>query len=155
MKFFYGVLTLLVALACAKANPGSNGSSASYGGFDKRAEFFLSRYDTMKAPDYYACAAKYARNVDLKTADKNALTLLKNPSGDMFWMIAVMTMYLHGHSKMSAEVVNAVREAWRSYTPYRGDTENHWVQYYSALFLASEQWPNLGGDAWFNGKSSK
>ncbi len=124
-------------------------------GFEKRAEFILSEYDTMKSPDYYSCAVKYARHVDLETADKNALLLLKHPAGDMFWMMEVMSMYLHGKDDMSPAVRRAVRNSWKTYTPYRGDTENHWVQYHTALFLASEQWPNLPGSDWFNGRSSK
>ncbi len=124
-------------------------------GFVKRAEFFLSVYDTLKSPDYYACAVKYARRADIETADKNALLLLKHPTGDMFWMIAVMNMYLHGKDVMSHEVGDAVRNAWKTYMPYRGDTENHWVQYHSTFFLATEQWPGLPGSEWFNGRSSK
>ncbi len=124
-------------------------------GFAKRADFFLSLYDTLKSPDYYSCAVKYARHVDLETANKNALLLLKHPSGDMFWMIAVMDMYLHGKKDMSPAVKDAIRDAWKTYTPYRGDTENHWLQYHSMLFLASEQWPNQPGSDWYNGRSSE
>ncbi|MCL4539716.1 MAG: hypothetical protein M1469_04530 [Bacteroidetes bacterium] len=124
-------------------------------GYTKRADFFLSLYDTLKSPDYYSCAIKYARHVDLQTANKNALLMLKHPTGDMFWMVAVMDMYLHGKNDMSPAVKEAIRNAWKTYTPYRGDTENHWLQYHSMLFLASEQWPNLPGSDWYNGRSSK
>jgi len=124
-------------------------------GFAKRAEFFLSRYDTLKSPSYWANAVKYARHVDIKTANKNTLLLLKHPTGDMFWMMSVMDMYLHGKNDMSLQVKEAVRNAWKTYTPYRGDTENHWVQYHTTFFLATEQWPNLPGSEWFNGRSSK
>ncbi len=124
-------------------------------GFAKRADFILSEYDSSKSPDYYACAVKYARHVDLQTANRNALLLLKHPAGDMFWMVAVMNMYLHGKDDMSPVVKEAIRNAWKTYTPYRGDTENHWVQYHTALFLASEQWPNLPGSDWYNGRSSE
>jgi hypothetical protein len=37
---------------------------------------------------------------------------------------------------------------------YRGDTENHWVMYYTGLYLASQTWPGEAGSTWFNGKSS-
>ncbi len=55
---------------------------------------------------------------------------------------------------MSAATAAAVRNAWKTYAPYRGDTENHWAMYYATLFLAAEQWPGLPGSEWFNGKSS-
>ncbi len=153
-------LALLVLLPFLNLGGHSGAVSQSFSkkyeaGFAKRADFFLSIYDTLKSPDYFACAVKYARHVDLQTADKNALLLLKNPTGDMFWMVEVMDMYLHGKNDMSPAVKEAIRNDWKTYTPYRGDTENHWVQYHTALFLASEQWPNLPGSDWYNGRSSE
>jgi hypothetical protein len=55
---------------------------------------------------------------------------------------------------MSPETRAVVRNAWKTYAPYRGDTENHWAMYYTSLFLAAEQWPGLPGAEWYNGKSS-
>ena len=49
----------------------------------------------------------------------------------------------------------AVREAWRTYMPLRGDTENHWAMYYTSMYLMSQLWPDDGPEKWFNGKSSK
>ncbi len=73
----------------------------------------------------------------------------------MFWMFPVIGAYLHGKDKMSPEARAAVRNAWKTYTPYRGDTENHWAMYHATLYLAAEQWPGLPGSEWFNGKSSE
>ncbi len=70
-------------------------------------------------------------------------------------MISSMAAWLYGWEAMSPDMRDAMRKAWREYTPYRGDTENHWVMYYSALYLAAEQWPGEPGSAWFNGKSSR
>ncbi len=153
-------LALLILLPFLGLGGHSNAVSQNWAqkydpGFAKRADFFLSIYDTLKSPDYYACAVKYARHVDLQTANRNALKLLKHPTGDMFWMVAVMDMDLHGKNDMSPAVREAIRNAWKTYTPYRGDTENHWLQYHAMLFLASEQWPNLPGSEWYNGRSSK
>ena len=39
-----------------------------------------------------------------------------------------------------------VREAWRTYMPLRGDTENHWVMYYTTLYLMAQLWPGEPGD---------
>jgi len=38
--------------------------------------------------------------------------------------------------------------------PYRGDTENHWVMYYTSLYLMAQLWPDQDGDLWYTGKSS-
>jgi hypothetical protein len=39
--------------------------------------------------------------------------------------------------------------------PYRGDTENHWLLYYTSLYLVAQLWPNLDGQHWYTGKSSE
>ncbi len=38
--------------------------------------------------------------------------------------------------------------------PYRGDTENHWLLYYTSLYLMSQMWPDQPGELWYTGKSS-
>jgi hypothetical protein len=123
-------------------------------GVADRARFISSAYDTSTAASYAAVAARYANNRDIRMADSLFLVGLREPRGDMFWMFPVMGAYLHGKDKMSPAVRQAVRNAWKTYAPYRGDTENHWAMYHASLFLAAEQWPGLPGTEWFNGKSS-
>jgi hypothetical protein len=131
------------------------GSRAEYlAGYEQRAAHVTSFYDTTVQVSYYSAAVKYAHNANVALADSIVLALLQKPSGDMFWMVPVISAYLHGKEKMSATAKAAMRRAWKTYAPYRGDTENHWCMYYSALFLAAEQWPNLPGAEWYNGKSS-
>jgi len=122
--------------------------------FDRRAAYVTSLYDTLSAAGYYQAAVRYARGKNIAQADTMFEVLLKEPRGDMFWMLPVIGAYLHGKDKMSASTKTAVRNAWKTYTPYRGDTENHWCMYYTSLFLAAEQWPGLAGSEWYNGKSS-
>ncbi|MDH7516150.1 MAG: hypothetical protein QHI48_09780, partial [Bacteroidota bacterium] len=94
-------------------------------GFEKRCAFILSVYDTAASPGILGAALRYARGRDLRRADSLFLNSdhLRNPRGDMFWMFPVIGTYLHGKGKMSAEVERAVRRAWKTYWPYRGDTE--------------------------------
>lgn len=124
-------------------------------GFDQRVAYVTSFYDTMQTAGYYQAAVRYANNRDIARADKMFAEMLREPRGDMFWMIPSIGAYLHGKNKMSAETRAIVRNAWKTYAPYRGDTENHWCMYYGALYLAAEQWPNLPGSEWYNGKSSE
>ncbi len=138
--------------ACCEAKE----SRAEYlRGYEQRADSIRSYYDTSMAGGYYCAAARYVRGKDLRTADSMFVASLKRPSGDMFWMFPCIGAYLNGKEKMSPETKAAVRSAWKTYAPYRGDTENHWAMYYASLFLASEQWPGLPGSEWFNGKSSE
>jgi hypothetical protein len=144
------ILTLLSIPVCT-----AFGSAGEYlKGYSERAEFIVTEFDTSSRFNYYSVAAKYARRSDVGLADSMFLSLLEKPVGDMFWMFPVIGAYLHGKEQMSPEVRIAVRNAWKTYAPYRGDTENHWCLYYASLYLAAEQWPDLPGTEWFNGKSS-
>lgn len=122
--------------------------------YEQRAAHLVSVYDTSTAVSYYTIAARYATNKNIRMADSLFVEILKEPRGDMFWMFPVMGAYLHGKDKMSEGTRAVVRNAWKTYAPYRGDTENHWAMYYGMLFLAAEQWPGLPGSEWYNGKSS-
>ena len=121
-------------------------------GFEQRARYIVSAFDT--AGGYNGVAARYARGGDLRAADSIFVAMLKVPQGDMFWMYPVIGAYMYGKDRMSPATKAVVRNAWKTYAPYRGDTENHWAMYHASLYIAAEQWPNLPGSEWFNGKSS-
>ena len=57
--------------------------------------------------------------------------------------------------QLSDKARKALRDAWRTYSPYRGDTENHWLLYYTSLYLMAQLYPGEPGDTWFSGKSSE
>jgi hypothetical protein len=122
--------------------------------FQERADWFISTFDTLTRPSYHTVAARYYSNNDVEFADSLFIELLKDPHGDMFWMFPVIGTYLAGKDKMSDRTEAAVRNAWKTYAPSRGDTENHWAMYFASLFLAAEQWPDLPGSEWYNGKTS-
>jgi len=72
----------------------------------------------------------------------------------MFWMIPMVLVMYTENGNLTAEDWSFIRELWRTYWPFRGDTENHWLMYYASIYLASELFPDAGPDAWYNGKSS-
>jgi len=152
MKFISMLILVFVSTILATAQPGTG---EHLRGFDQRARYVLAGFDTSKALSYTVVAARYASGNDVRLADSLFVSLLSKSQGDMFWMYPVIGAYLHGKDKMSPATRSTVRNAWKTYAPYRGDTENHWAMYYSSLFLAAEQWPGLPGSEWFNGKSSE
>ncbi len=123
-------------------------------GFNERARYLTSIYDTSRTGGFSAIATRYAHNVDIAWADSMFIEAMKSPRGDMFWMFPCIGTYECGKDKMSEKTRAAVRHAWKTYEPYRGDTENHWAMYYASLFIATEAWPGLPGTEWYNGKSS-
>lgn len=99
-------------------------------------------------------AAKLVLDQDLDWCSAKTIELMENPAGDMFWMFPCATVAYLGRDKLSPEAQAAIRKAWRVYMPMRGDTENHWAMYYSALYLMAQLYPDEPGETWYTGKSS-
>jgi hypothetical protein len=74
--------------------------------------------------------------------------------GGMFYAYTLIGCYLLGERVLPDTLKRKMREAYRVRTMYRGDTENHWVMYYTGLYLAAQTWPNEDETTWFNGKTS-
>jgi len=74
--------------------------------------------------------------------------------GGMFFIHDIMGAYLYTRDKLNQVTKDAVRQSLKRHTIYRGDTENHWLLYYSGLYLAAQTFPNDPGSEWFNGRSS-
>jgi hypothetical protein len=99
-----------------------------------------------------ACKLRLREDADICSA--RLIELIKTPASDMFWMFPVACISYLGRDQLTPEAKAAVREAWRTYLPLRGDTENHWAMYYTSMYLMAQLWPGEAGDRWFNGKSS-
>jgi hypothetical protein len=77
------------------------------------------------------------------------------PGGDMFWMFQVTAIAYLDRGQLTDDARRALRRSFKTYMPYRGDTENHWLMYYSSLYLMAQLWPNEPGETWYTGKSSE
>lgn len=88
-------------------------------------------------------------------SDKLLGEILADPHGDMFWMIPTALVLLAGRGTLPESRAAQIRDLWRTYTPYRGDTENHWLMYHAALYVMAEHFPDDDGPAWFNGRTSQ
>ena len=74
---------------------------------------------------------------------------------DMFLLQQLTHAYLYCGKYMPERLCAKIRDAFKNRQFYRGDTENHYVLYYSALFLLAQEFPDLPGSEWFTGKSSR
>ncbi len=104
---------------------------------------------------YFEITANLYRGTNLDWAVARLDTLLQEPRGDMFWMYPFTTVMYTGQDVLPEATKRKMRDLWRTYQPYRGDTENHWALYYSTLYLAAQMYPDEPGDRWFTGKSSQ
>lgn len=116
---------------------------------------YHARPASLDTASYGAIAAKLALKEDPEWCSRRLIEILKaGPSGDMFWMFPVTAVAYLDNGQLTAEARRALRDSWRTYMPFRGDTENHWLLYYTTLYLMTQKYPNEPGEAWFNGKSS-
>jgi hypothetical protein len=103
---------------------------------------------------YAEIAAKLWRHEDAAWCSQKLEQLLAAPSGDMFWMFPVTAIAYLDQGQLTPAARLALRNAWKTYMPYRGDTENHFLLYYTCLYLVSQMWEDQTGDSWYTGKSS-
>jgi hypothetical protein len=104
---------------------------------------------------YANIAAKLWLHQDADLCSRRLEELLAaGPTGDMFWMYPVTAIAYLDRGQLSDSARRALRDSFRTYMPYRGDTENHWVMYYTSLYLMAQLWPDGDGSQWYTGKSS-
>lgn len=122
--------------------------------FEQRKLEMIDAYAHYQGPGDYGyaeIAAKLWRHEDAAWCSKKLEELLVQPTGDMFWMYPVTAIAYLDQGQLTESARQMLRRAWKTYMPYRGDTENHFLLYYSSLYLMSQLWPD--GD-WYTGKSS-
>ncbi len=155
----FSLVVLFVLPVQAQFKPLSPGEYAK--AYDARRDSVIQYLATTIPADdytrghYFHITPRAYLGIDMEWQLARLDSITKNMSGDMFWMYPFTMLMNNGLDTYPQEVQDRLNDLWRTYRPYRGDTENHWVLYYSSLYLAAERWPEYGGDRWFNGKSSK
>ena len=105
--------------------------------------------------NFAVTSARLITGVNRSRAYRDLDTMLTREYGDMFWMYGMAGLYHSTKDILPDSIKARFRDAWKHRTPYRGDTENHFLMYYGSLFLMSEVWPDLPGSEWFTGRSSQ
>src|SRR5450432_2324003 len=126
--------------------------------FDQRVRMMINAYAHPKnngEPNYTGIAARLWLHEDAELCSRRLEQLLAaGPTGDMFWMFPVTSIAYLDRGQLSDSARQALRRSWKTYMPYRGDTENHWLLYYTCLYLMAQMWPDQSGSEWYTGKSS-
>ena len=146
MRRAWPLLLLLPALAQTQPQP-----------FEQRVRSVVEAYAHPAgagALGYANLAAKLWLHQDAAGCSRRLEELLAAPTGDMFWMYPVTAIAYLDRGQLTDSARRALRESFRTYMPYRGDTENHWVMYYTSLYLMAQLWPDEDGSRWYTGKTS-
>lgn len=147
-SFFFSFFLIAFPLAAQTGGDYAGPSDA----FRKRAMEETAK-DNRK--NFHFVAAKLRTRRDTALAWRQLDSLLAEPIGDMFWTYPATAFYFYCNDLLSDGWKKKFRNAWKTYTNYRGDTENHFLMYYGTLYLMAQEWPGLPGSEWFNGKSSE
>jgi len=142
---------VFICTMCLSFAVSSNGQSP----FEQRRLQLLEVASVERERGFQTVTAKLLAGRDREYA----LTMLDSLTSDeaiggMFYSYSLIGCYLHTRVVLPDSLRKKVRSAYRNRTMYRGDTENHWVTYYTGLYLAAQTWPHQDGTEWFNGKSS-
>lgn len=124
---------------------------------DTIIDLYASRVDPTDytAGGFFEVAANLYRRQNLDWSVRRLDSLMAvEQRGDMFWMYPFVTAMYAGQGVLPEATRRQMRDLWRTYHPYRGDTENHWALYYASLYLACQTDPDSPGETWFNGKSA-
>ncbi|MCX6145456.1 MAG: hypothetical protein NTZ35_19790 [Ignavibacteriales bacterium] len=123
--------------------------------FEQRRQRLIDVVSQERDRGFFTVAAKLSagRDKDFALAMLDSLTTDESIGG-MFYAYSAIGTYLRLWNQLPDSLVRKLRQAYRERTMYRGDTENHWVAYYTGLYLAAQTWPNEDRSQWFNGKSS-
>ncbi len=123
--------------------------------FESRAKEYVARIaESPYSKNFSVITARIKSGKHLREAWAQLDSLLEHPTGDMFYTYTCIGCYLYLRNVLPDSTRQKFRNLWKTYTCYRGDTENHFLMYYSALLLASQTWNDMDGSQWFNGKSS-
>mgnify|MGYP003676218424 FL=1 len=104
--------------------------------------------------DNSALAMLLMRGEKIEECNRRVIELMETPGTGPFWMFPVTMVAYAGRDKLSAEARQSIRDAWRTTRQLRGDTENHWVMYHTAMYLMAQLYPDEPGSEWWNGLSS-
>src|SRR5438045_3259353 len=93
--------------------------------FQQRRQSMIESLANAKGPASYSnIAAKLYLKQDAELSSRRLIELLaQGPQGDMFWMYPVTAIAYLDRGQLSDAARKALRSAWKTYAPYRGDTE--------------------------------
>jgi len=73
----------------------------------------------------------------------------------MFDSFPAISFYLYCQDEIPHDVKELIRNGLVGNRIYRGDTENHWLMYYTSLLLTAQTWPESSAREWYTGRTTQ
>jgi len=131
------LILLVVVFFALSAESGARSS------FEQRRQRLIEVVSGERDRSFFSVTAKLITGKDRDFAIQMLDSLTTDQSiGGMFYSYAAIGSYLRLRDQLPDSLRAKMRNSFRERTMYRGDTENHWVMYYTGLYLAAQTWPN-------------
>ncbi|MBE36260.1 MAG: hypothetical protein CMI16_12030 [Opitutaceae bacterium] len=163
-----GAVALIQPISAGQTSISSLSDEELIQQYRERAQYLLDQTVALTDPTdlsaggMFHLAVNLHEGANLEWVKARLITANQPPAGAMFWMIP-MVLFMQiaqdienetGTPALTDDEKAFIRILWKSYFPYRGDTENHWIMYYVSQYLVAEMTPDGGPELWYNGKSS-
>ncbi len=123
--------------------------------FEARAHTLLAHFvEKETRPGFAAVAARYASGERINEAHRMLAQLLAAPQAGPAFVFNLMATYCFGRQNLTPALAAQVKAALGKIAPAPDFSEHEMHEYFSALLLAAETWPEMAAEEWFNGKSS-
>jgi hypothetical protein len=73
----------------------------------------------------------------------------------MFDSFPAISFYLNCKDQIPDDIKQLIHDGLVSNNIYRGDTENHWLMYYTTLLLTAQEWPESSAREWYTGRTTQ
>ena len=73
----------------------------------------------------------------------------------MFDSFPAISFYLYCEDRIPDDIKTLIRDGLVKNDIYRGDTENHWLMYYTSLLLTAQTWPESSAREWYTGRTTQ
>ncbi len=73
----------------------------------------------------------------------------------MFDSFPAISFYLNCQDQLPDDLKELIREGLIENNVYRGDTENHWLMYYTTVLLSAQTWPATPASEWYTGMTAQ
>ncbi len=152
---YYIGLFIRIALGLLVGPPALNAGQSAYSqGYQLRCDSIVKYCSGSKAPlNCFTVMTQLAKATQDTGSMRFLDSMLQNPSRGMFWMYQVAGIYFYGKKNLSRVWRKKIVQAFSSCKVYRGETENHWLLYYSSMYLFSGE-ALADSCSWFNGKTN-
>ncbi|MHC5080908.1 MAG: WD40/YVTN/BNR-like repeat-containing protein [Planctomycetota bacterium] len=119
-----------------------------------RATILNREFSGEKRPGIFALTVLWREGRRDKAILDRIREIFEKPGHDMFWVVLAHQFYQNAKTDLPPDLAERIRKSLVENGIYRGDTENHFIMYYTGLLLSAESWPETSAATWYTGRTT-